>query len=89
MAGVVEEEEDSPKDVGENSRTTTYHQELLTGRELEGGEVPLSFHQEGSKDRGEGGVNEHTDEGDGLLPALVHLVLVVVGAPSGVHHPHV
>ena len=76
--------------MGENGRTTTYHQELLTGRELEEDEVPLSFHQEGSKDRGHSGVDKHTDEGDGFHPpGLLHLVLVVVGDPSGVHHPHV
>ena len=88
-AGVVEGKEEAAKEVREDGRNATHHQELDAGREFEGGELPLALHEGGSDDGGDGGVDQHTGQSKGLLATLVHLVPVVVGGAGGVHHPHV
>ena len=88
-AGVVEGKEEAAKEVREDGRSATHHQELNAGRESEGGELPLALHEGGRDDGGDGGVDQHTGQSKGLLATLVHLVPVVVGGAGGVHHPHV
>ena len=41
-AGVVEGKEEAAKEVREDGRNATHHQELDTGREFEGGELPIA-----------------------------------------------
>ena len=61
-AGVVEGKEEAAKEVREDGRNATHHQELDAGREFEGGELPIALHEGGGDDGGDGGVDQHTGQ---------------------------
>ena len=61
-AGVVEGKEEAAKEVSEDGRSATHHQELDAGREFEGGELPIALHEGGGDDGGDGGVDQHTGQ---------------------------
>ena len=65
--GVVQPQEEAAKDVAEDGRKSSHHQELQAGREPKAGELPIALHESGGDDGGDGGVDQHTGQGNGLL----------------------